>query len=95
MDVLNEYYPLYPENPDAVSTSESEENGNYIDRLDTINVNKKRKKILVFDDFCLKYNDEMWYIWCIINDYSIRSNVLNKLDFATFCDICYQNSTQW
>jgi hypothetical protein len=95
MDVLNDYYPLYSEYPESVSTSESEENASYIDKLDSINVHKKRKKIMVFDDFCLKYNDEMWYIWCVIHDYSQHTNLLNKLDFPAFCDVCYQNSTKY
>ena len=93
MDILNEYYPLYPENPEPVR-SDSDESV-YIEKLENLNINRKRKKILVFDDFCLKYNDEMWYIWCIIKDYSIQSNLLNKLTFASFCDICYQNSTKY
>jgi len=42
MDVLNDYYPLYSEYPESVSTSESEENASYIDKLDSINVHKKR-----------------------------------------------------
>ena len=93
MDTLNDYYPLRPQNPNA--ESDSEEDNEYIKKLDSINAGRKRKKIMTIDDFCLKYSDEMWYIWCIIKDYSINSNLLDCLDYSSFCDICYQNSTKY
>jgi exosome complex RNA-binding protein Rrp42 (RNase PH superfamily) len=95
MDILNEYYPLYGTNPDALSESEQSENNEYIEKLDSINKSKKRKKILTMDDFCLKYGDDMWYIWCIVHDYSHDSNLLDKLDYTTFCEMCYNNSTRY
>ena len=95
MDILNDYYPLYSTNPDAPDSSEENQNNEHINRLDTINNNKKRKKMLSADDFSLKYGDDMWYIWCIIHDYSLNSNLLNNLKFASFCQICYENSTKY
>jgi hypothetical protein len=96
MDILNEYYPLYPENPNgAANESEESENDEHVRRIDNLNNSKRRKKILSSDDFGLKYNDDMWYIWCIIHDYSLESNLLDRLDFATFCKICYENSTKY
>ena len=55
MDVLNDYYPLYPENPDTAGLSESElsENQEHIETLERLNGGRKRKKPLHFDDFCL------------------------------------------
>ena len=91
MDILNDYYPLYPPNPQ----DDSDEDNEHIKKLDSINSRRKRKKIITIDDFCLKYNDDMWYIWCIIKDYSLNSNLLDRLDFSSFCDICYQNSTKY
>ena len=93
MDILNDYYPLRPQNPNAAS--DSEEDNEHIRKLDSINAGRKRKKIMTIDDFCLKYGDEMWYIWCIIKDYSIDSNLLDRLDYSSFCDLCYQNSTKY
>jgi len=96
MDILNDYYPLYPNNPNETTDSgESEENENYIRGLDSINSNRKRKKLLSSDDFCLKYSDDIWYIWCIIKDYSLNSNLLDRLDYASFCQLCYENSTKY
>jgi hypothetical protein len=96
MDTLNDYYPLYPPNPQtsALSESEESENNEHVKRLDTINAGRKRKKTFNLDDFCLKYNDEMWYIWCVIKDYSCGTNLLDRLDFSGFCALCYENSTK-
>jgi len=95
MDILNDFYPLYPPNPDAPSDSEESENNEHIKKLDTINEGRKRKKIFSFDDFCLKYNDDMWYIWCIIHDYSKTTDLLNGLTFPKFCEVCYDNSSKY
>ena len=96
MDILNDYYPLYQENPDAQSDeTELNENNEHIDRLDAINNRKRRKKMLSADDFNLKYGDDMWYIWCIIHDYSITTNLLDRLTYTQFCQMCYENSTKY
>jgi hypothetical protein len=97
MDILNDYYPLYPENPETSSLSESdiEENDKYISKLDSINNSRKRKKNLSFNDFCTKHSDNMWYIWCIINDYSQGTGLLDNLDYPAFCALCYENSTRY
>lgn len=91
MDILNDYYPLRPQN----QQEDSEEDFEYIKKLDSINDGRKRKKIMTSDDFCLKYGDEIWYIWCIIKDYSINSNLLDRLEYSSFCELCYQNSTKY
>lgn len=94
MDILNDYLQ-FPENPDHSSGSEAEENYKNVEKLDKINTNRKRKKNLTFDDFCTKYSDEMWYIWCIINEYSKSSGLFDQLDYASFCALCYENSTKF
>jgi hypothetical protein len=43
----------------------------------------------------IKYNDEMWYIWCIIKDYSEGSSLFNRIDYAKFCILCYENSAKY
>ena len=97
MDILNDYYPLYSENPTNKNHSdESEigENNNHINQLEIINNRKRRKKTLSADDFSLKYGNDMWYIWCIIHDYSMATSLLDKLTFAQFCQMCYENSSK-
>jgi len=99
MDILNDYYPLYPENPETAQLSESEqsENNEYIQKLDNINGQRKRKKNLTFDDFCLKNSDDIWYLWCIINEFTENNStpLLDKMDYCSFCTMCYNNSTRY
>jgi len=92
MDLLNDYHPLYEENPYASTDTEDEK---YIEKLDSINNNRKRKKNLTFDDYCIKYSDELWHLWSIIDDFKKNSNLLNRLDYACFCSVCYENSTKY
>jgi len=94
MDTLNDYLQ-FPENPDLTSESEAEENHKHVEKLTSININRKRKKNLTFDDFCTKHSDNMWYIWCIINDYSRNTGIFDQLDYASFCALCYENSTKF
>jgi hypothetical protein len=95
MDLLNDYYPLYPEKPDNDSSeSDAVENQEHIHRLDAINARKKRKRVLSIDDYCLKYGDDIWYIWCIIQDYSQTVNLFDRVNYGQFCQICYENSTK-
>lgn len=92
MDTLNDYYPLYPDNPahEGLSESELEENHNYIEKI------KDRKKPIHFDDFCMLHSDDLWYLWCIINEFTQTnvSTLLNKMDYPSFCDMCYKNSSR-
>jgi hypothetical protein len=98
MDVLNDYYPLYPENPDTAGLSESElsENQEHIETLERLNGGRKRKKPLHFDDFCLVHSDTLWYLWCMINEFTQThcSPLLNRMDYPKFCSVCYDNSTK-
>jgi len=97
MDVLNDYHPMYPDNPETSSMSESEhcENEQYIAKLDSINNSRKRKKDLTFDDFCTKHSDDLWHLWCIIEEYSRISGLLNTLEYSSFCSLTYENSTKY
>jgi len=94
MDILNDYI-LHPENPDTSTDSEASENERYISRLDSINNGRKRKKNLTCDDFCMKHSSNLWNIWCIIHEYSITSGIFDQLDYASFCILCYENSTKY
>ena len=98
MDTLNDYYPLYPRNPGTSDLSDSEisENNEYISALDSINAGRKRKKEFTYDDFCLIHNDNLWYLWCIINEFTETNKcvLLNKMLYPNFCVMCYENSTK-
>ena len=98
MDTLNDYYPLYPRNPEISDLSESEisENNEYISALDSINAGRKRKKEYTYDDFCLIHNDSLWYLWCIINEFTDTNKciLLNRMNYPMFCAMCYGNSTR-
>ena len=92
MDLLNDYHPIYPENPETSSLSESdvEENKKHVELYNRI----LRKKKVSFEDFCTRHSDDMWYIWCIINDYSQTSGIFDRLTYPKLCELCYENSTK-
>ena len=93
MDILNDYYPLVSDTIER-ETSISDEDYEYINQLDNINSRSRRKKILSSDDFNMKYADDIWYIWNIIRDYS-DGQFLDRMDYASFCSICYDHSTKY
>ena len=90
MDYFNDIYPLYPPNPDTNGLSDTDisENNEYKEKINT----RKRKRRINFDDFCMLYSDDLWYLWSTINEYSFYSGLLNKLDYPTFCSVCYENT---
>ena len=92
MDTLNDYYPLYPPNPDKDDLSDSEvsEREEYIKTLTKINGNRQ----LTFDDWCLKYSDDIWYMWCNVKDNANGLPLLNRMDYASFCSMVYDNSSK-
>jgi hypothetical protein len=96
MDILNDQLHSYPPNPAREYTSDSEESDNnrYVETLQKINNSKKRKNEYTFDDWCMVYSDELWHLWCIISEFKKGSNLLDKMNYPGFCDMCYQNSTK-
>lgn len=96
MDTLNDHYPIYPPNPNACSDTDESENEVYVQKLQSINNNRRRKREYCFDDWCAIYSDDLWYLWCTIKDfrYNINDNLFDRLTYPLFCDICYQNSTR-
>ena len=99
MDTLNDYYPIYPQNPDNACLSDSDisENKEYCENLKNLNENRKRKRTLAFDDFCLIHTDDLWYLWCMIKEFTYNSNsiLLSNLEFHSFCAMCYENSSKF
>jgi hypothetical protein len=95
MDVLNDLLSPYPPNPLTIDLSDSElsENEEHIKKIKSINKSVKRKKEFSFDDWCMIYSDELWNLWCTIQHYR-ENGVLDRLNFADFCAMCYDNSTK-
>ena len=95
MDILNDLLTAYPPNPMNIDLSESEisENEEYTRTLKEINSRRKRKKEFTFDDWCMVYSDELWNLWCIVDKFK-ETGILDKMTFASFCSICYDNSTK-
>ena len=96
MDILNDYYSTNGQNPatDNLSDSEISENNEYISKLKNINENRRKRRYYSFDDWCMLYSDDLWYLWGIISEFKKSTNVLDTLDYPKFCDMCYQNSTK-
>ena len=86
----------YPANPETNSISDSElsETAEYLDTIQELNAQRKRKKEYSFDDWCMIYSDDLWYLWCIISDYKKNVKLLDCMDYSGFCCMCYDNSTK-
>jgi hypothetical protein len=99
MDILNDFYPLYPPNPDKEHLSESDisDDLEHLTKLEKLNYVKMKKKAMVYDDFFLKHSDDMWYLWCIINEFTCTNSLylLDRLNYTKFCDFCYEYSTKY
>ena len=93
MDTLNDYYPLYPPNPENEYISQQE----YEERCDYIEGLNKRKITLNYDDWYLKYTDDLWYLWCIINEFTSVNvtPLLCNMEYDSFCSMCYENSQRY
>ena len=41
------------------------------------------------------YEDDMWYLWCIISDYRKETGkkIMDLLDYSTFCEVCSEFSS--
>ena len=90
MDILNEYYPLYPTNPDRENLSDSE----LSEREEYKNILKNSRKKLLYDDWCVLYSDDLWYMWCMICEFNTVNGLhfFGNTDYASFCHISYENS---
>ena len=93
MDTLNDYYPVFPQNPDkdGLSDGEISEREEYIQTLTT-----RGSKILKFDDWSMKYSDDTWYMWCMLSEYTSSNYLplLNNATYASFCSMVYETSTK-
>jgi hypothetical protein len=96
MDTLNDYYPLYAQNPETAGLSDSEisDNNIHVERITELNHTRKRRRNYTFDDFCLIHSDDLWYLWCIIKEFTNNSVILDRLEYHSFCSMCYENSTK-
>ena len=94
MDTLNDAIHVIP-NPatEYLSDTEISENNDYVEKLKTINNNRRKRKFYTFDDWCLVYSDDLWHLWGIISEFKKGSYILEYLDYPRFCSMCYQNSS--
>ena len=94
MDLLNDHYPLYSQNPEYEFLS-PEGIANRQERAERIR-NKKRKKKMPLDEFCSAYSDDLWYLWNVIREYTEINNskLLDTLDYSHFCVLCYQRTSK-
>jgi hypothetical protein len=99
MDTLNDYYPLYLQNPDVIDLSDSE-----LDELDQHResvfrhqAGRLNKKDLTFDDWSCIYSDEIWYLWCMIGEYTCTNALpfFNKMEYSNFCSMLYDTSSKY
>ena len=95
MDTLNDYYPLYPPNPDKKHIDGEE--ANEVDTNEYINYLNKCNHSLLFEDWNLKYSDDLWYLWCIVCEFTDTSqlNLFDNLDYPSFCVLCFENSSRY
>jgi len=95
MDLLNEYIHVHPPNPlnRGLSESDISDNEMYVDKLQELNRNKIKKHEYEYGDWCMIHSSDLWNLWCLIYDFKKNgSNLLSKMNFAKFCDMCYNNS---
>jgi hypothetical protein len=94
MDTLNDYYPMYPYLPDSDEYSSDQEQDvkNIIDTLTSGN----KKRLPLIDEWNIYHSDNLWYLWCIVNEYISNNNLpfLDKIDYPKFCEIIYTNSSK-
>jgi hypothetical protein len=69
------------------------------DSSETINdycIQKKRNKILTIDEWVVNYNDDLYYMWGLLQEYLNTSNVniLDQMDYSKFVFFCYKNSSK-
>lgn len=53
---------------------------------------------LHYDDWCTTYSDDLYNLWNSVTSYTqdacIQASFLNGADFGTFCQFCFENSSQ-
>ena len=99
MDILNDYYPLYPTNPDLddLSNSDVDEIEERRESIYRHQNGRLRKRNLSFDDWCCIYSDQIWYFWCMICEYT-ETNTLpffDKMEYSNFCTMLYDTSSKY
>jgi len=95
MDILNDQLHPYPQNPATIDLSESEisENEEHVLTLKKFKETRKRSRYLGFDDWNMIYSDDLWYLWCLILPFK-ETRILDRMDYPTFCSMCYENSSK-
>jgi len=96
MDILENFYPLYQENPNP-SSSKSETSESDFEETKIIYSKKPKSKSRIagnYDNWCVKHSDNLWYFWCMCKEH-LDMNCLpfmDSIDYADFTLFCYKNS---
>jgi hypothetical protein len=100
MDILEDFYPLYQDNPyntnkDSIDTSDSE-SIEYVpkNKFNSFTPIKNPKAARNYDNWACRHSDDLWYFWCMCQEYT-QVNCLPFMDamsFADFSMMCYKNS---
>ena len=89
MDTLNDVLLDNIRNYDESHLPDYDEE--YIDYLETLNGPH------TFDDWCCLYSDDLWYLWCriqeITNVYS-KMPIMDTMTYPEFCSVCYEHSSK-
>ena len=60
-------------------------------------ISKRKTKLDDIGDWVIKYDDDIWYLWGLIQDYIKNANlgILDKMDYSNFVIMCYDNSSRY
>lgn len=99
MDLLNDQYPLF--NEDTLDDNNSDESSDYLEKKNIATeiqklIKSKSNKFLKFDEWNIIYSDELWYLWCTVQEtISINNSpFLDRIEYTAFCNWIYKNSSK-
>ena len=57
-------------------------------------INKRKNKLDDMGEWITQYDDDVWYLWGLIQDYIKNTNlaILDKMDYSKFAMMCYDNT---
>ena len=67
---------------------------NHLIRAEIFNL----KKLPHIDEWNIHHSDDLWYLWCTVNEYISINNLpfldKPKFDYPAFCEFIYNNSSK-
>lgn len=90
---LEDYSLHLIQNQEYHSDTDSSDNNDY--RHNYYVPRKRNNNYLNLDDWVTVYNDDLYYIWNIIREYTNHNvPILDQLDFSKFVILCFENSSK-